>query len=199
MTDCQKRNSRDVDPICMISVADCGSELLQVNNASQDATVLELDAKQTWLLARLLYIMQEFQNGADANKEFRYLLRDLAQNAWPTMSCDHVMGVDYQDMARGSLANVYGPEKSLRPEDIGLLKSVSYLPLFHEVARHGFAKTNGEARRLVRGGGIWVNGKRANDENMPVKVGDVVGMCLGTPNRREFTVCAPDQDEIREG
>lgn len=122
MTDFLKRNSRrDVDPIFMISVADCGSSLLQVYNASQDAPILDLDAKQTWLLARLLYIMQEFQSGADANKEFRYLLRDLAQNAWPTMSCDHVMGVDYQDMARGSLANVYGPEKSLRPEDIGPL------------------------------------------------------------------------------
>ncbi|GAB32127.1 hypothetical protein BJI49_12650 [Acetobacter pasteurianus] len=121
MSDSQKRNSRDVDPICMISVADCGSSLLQVNNASQDAPVLDLDAKQTWLLARLLYIMQEFQNGADANKEFRYLLRDLAQNAWPTMSCDHVMGMDYQDRARGCLATVYGLEKPLRPEDIGTL------------------------------------------------------------------------------
>lgn len=197
MTDYQKRNSRDVDPICMISVADCGSELLQVNNASQDATVLELDAKQTWLLARLLYIMQEFQNGADANKEFRYLLRDLAQNAWPTMSCDHVMGVDYQDKARGCLATVYGPEKPLQPEDLSPLKSVSYPVLFQEVATHGFAKTNGEARRLVRGGGIWVNGEKATDENMLLMSGDVVSMCRGTPNQRDFTVGSSAQQETR--
>lgn len=108
-------------------------------------------------------------------------------------------GVQALTRAGGHTVIVHALMQPLQPEDLGPLKSVSYPALFQEVATHGFAKTNGEARRLVRGGGIWVNGKKATDENMQLMSGDVVSMCLGTPNQREFTVCAPDQDEIREG
>lgn len=52
-----------------------------------------------------------------------------------------------------------------------------------------FCTTNGEARRLVRGGALEVNGKPAVDENMPVSVGDTVVVCPRSKTRRfEFTV-----------
>lgn len=58
-----------------------------------------------------------------------------------------------------------------------------------------FCRTNGEARRLVRGGALEVNGKPAVDENMPVSVGDTVVVCPRSKTRRfAFTVSDPSQD-----
>lgn len=93
-----------------------------------------------------------------------------------------------KNMADEDVVATNAPAKPLQPADLHIEKSVSYLPLFQEVAKHGFAQTNGEARRLVRGGGIWVNGKKATDENMLLMSGDVVSMCHDTPKKREFTV-----------
>ncbi|ARW47068.1 S4 domain-containing protein [Acetobacter pasteurianus] len=63
-----------------------------------------------------------------------------------------------------------------------------------------FCRTNGEARRLVRGGALEVNGKPAVDENMPVSAGDTVVVCPRSKTRRfEFTVreAGPDRDMRR--
>ncbi|AXC27585.1 hypothetical protein FKW50_05770 [Acetobacter pomorum] len=58
-----------------------------------------------------------------------------------------------------------------------------------------FCRTNGEARRLVRGGALEVNGKPAICENMPVSVGDTVVVCPRSKTRRfAFTVSDPSQD-----
>ncbi|GCD74178.1 hypothetical protein NBRC3299_0470 [Acetobacter pasteurianus NBRC 3299] len=58
-----------------------------------------------------------------------------------------------------------------------------------------FCRTNGEARRLVRGGALEVNGKPAICENMPVSVGDTIVVCPRSKTRRfEFTVRVADPD-----
>lgn len=47
-------------------------------------------------------------------------------------------------------------------------------PLFWVVAQLGLAATNGCARRLIRGGGVLVNGLGVEDDHCPVKAGDVL-------------------------
>lgn len=85
---------RNVGPICDLEVADISSVMLILANKSAEAPIVGLNGEQAWLVSRLLFIMQEAGNGADANKEFVRLFRDLARGVgyWPP--CDKVVGVN---------------------------------------------------------------------------------------------------------
>ena len=43
------------------------------------------------------------------------------------------------------------------------------------MAEVGATKSRGEARRLIRGGGVYLNGERVGDESLVVRVGDAIG------------------------
>lgn len=47
-------------------------------------------------------------------------------------------------------------------------------PLFRVVAEIGLTDTNGYARRLIRGGGVMVNGLLVKDDNCPIMAGDII-------------------------
>lgn len=68
------------------------------------------------------------------------------------------------------------------------------VPAFRLFARDGIlAATNGEARRLIRGGGARLNGERLDDENRSVSVGDLDGegrMRLSAGRKRHAVVRA---------
>lgn len=49
------------------------------------------------------------------------------------------------------------------------------LPLVDLLASAGACPSKSEARRLIKGGGLYVNGERESDESRPVKEEDVLG------------------------
>ena len=52
------------------------------------------------------------------------------------------------------------------------------------ITRAGFAKTNGEARRFVRGGGVRLGGEVVQDERLSVSAADLEGSVLQVGKRR---------------
>ena len=48
----------------------------------------------------------------------------------------------------------------------------------------GFASTNGEARRFIRGGAVRLDGEVVEDEALSLKPGDVMGKVLQVGKRR---------------
>lgn len=48
------------------------------------------------------------------------------------------------------------------------------VPLFWVVASMGLANSNGDARRLIRGGGVILNGICIKNGNCPVKAMDII-------------------------
>ncbi|MBA2346339.1 MAG: tyrosine--tRNA ligase [Rubrobacter sp.] len=52
------------------------------------------------------------------------------------------------------------------------------------ISKAGFAKTNGEARRLIRGGAVRVGGEVVKDEQLSLKTGDLEGSVLQVGKRR---------------
>ena len=52
------------------------------------------------------------------------------------------------------------------------------------ITRAGFAKTNGEARRFIRGGAVRVGGEVLQDEKLSLDVGDLDGEVLQVGKRR---------------
>jgi tyrosyl-tRNA synthetase len=52
------------------------------------------------------------------------------------------------------------------------------------ITRAGFANTNGEARRLIRGGAVRLDGEVVEDEKLSLDSGDVIGKALQVGKRR---------------
>jgi tyrosyl-tRNA synthetase len=48
----------------------------------------------------------------------------------------------------------------------------------------GFAGTNGEARRLIRGGAVRLGGEQIQDEKLSLPYGEIEGMILQVGKRR---------------
>jgi tyrosyl-tRNA synthetase len=59
------------------------------------------------------------------------------------------------------------------------------------VTRAGFAKTNGEARRLIRGGAVRLDGEMIEDERISLPVEDLEGKVLQVGKRRYARLAAP--------
>ena len=55
----------------------------------------------------------------------------------------------------------------------------------------GFAKTNGEARRFVRGGAVRLDGKVISDEKLSLPVAELAGKVLQVGKRRYVRLVAP--------
>ena len=60
------------------------------------------------------------------------------------------------------------------------------------ITRSGFASTNGEARRFVRGGAVRVGGEVVGDENLSLPVADLAGKVLQVGKRRYARLLAPE-------
>ena len=52
------------------------------------------------------------------------------------------------------------------------------------ITRAGFAGTNGEARRLIRGGGVRLEGEQVKDETLSLQAADLSGQTLQVGKRR---------------
>ena len=52
------------------------------------------------------------------------------------------------------------------------------------ITRAGFAKTNGEARRLIRGGGVRLEGEQIKDEKLSLPAAELSGQTLQVGKRR---------------
>ncbi|HEX8259738.1 MAG TPA: tyrosine--tRNA ligase [Rubrobacteraceae bacterium] len=59
------------------------------------------------------------------------------------------------------------------------------------VTRAGFAKTNGEARRLIRGGAVRLDGEMIEDERISLPAEDLEGKVLQVGKRRYARLAAP--------
>jgi len=59
------------------------------------------------------------------------------------------------------------------------------------ITRAGFAKTNGEARRLIRGGAVRLDGKTIEDERLSLPVESLEGKVLQVGKRRYARLAAP--------
>jgi tyrosyl-tRNA synthetase len=59
------------------------------------------------------------------------------------------------------------------------------------VTRAGFAKTNGEARRLIRGGAVRLDGEMIEDEGISLPAEDLEGKVLQVGKRRYARLAAP--------
>ena len=59
------------------------------------------------------------------------------------------------------------------------------------VTRAGFAKTNGEARRLIRGGAVRLDGELIGDERISLPAEDLEGKVLQVGKRRYARLAAP--------
>ncbi len=59
------------------------------------------------------------------------------------------------------------------------------------VTRAGFAKTNGEARRLIRGGAVRLDGEMIGDERISLPAEDLEGKVLQVGKRRYARLAAP--------
>ncbi len=59
------------------------------------------------------------------------------------------------------------------------------------ITRAGFAKTNGEARRLIRGGAVRLDGETIEDERLSLPVESLEGKVLQVGKRRYARLAAP--------
>jgi tyrosyl-tRNA synthetase len=59
------------------------------------------------------------------------------------------------------------------------------------ITKAGFAATNGEARRFIRGGAVRLDGEKATDENISFPVVDLSGKVLQVGKRRYARLVAP--------
>src|SRR5919202_1414417 len=75
------------------------------------------------------------------------------------------------------------PELQLPPED-----SIWMVDL---IVKAGFAKTNGEARRFIRGGAVRLDGKVISDEKLSLPAVELAGKVLQVGKRRYIRFVAP--------
>ncbi len=125
----------------------------------------------------------------DKLTEIKAQLEDISNNP---MTLKKMLGVEIVSMYHSGEAGKEACEEFERvfskkeiPEDIpefnisALTGKVWIVRLLTET---GLAKSNGEARRLIQGGGIYIDGQTVTDENMEVEVAD--GMLLRAGKRR---------------
>ncbi|MCP1231748.1 S4 domain-containing protein [Acetobacter indonesiensis] len=62
------------------------------------------------------------------------------------------------------------------------------VPLFRLVLNAGWAKTNGEARRVIRGGSVRIDGTEILDENYLVNAGECVSIRQGMVAQDRITL-----------
>ena len=60
------------------------------------------------------------------------------------------------------------------------------------ITRAGFAETNGEARRFIRGGAVSVGGEKISDERLSLPVDELDGKALRVGSRRFARLVRPD-------
>jgi tyrosyl-tRNA synthetase len=66
------------------------------------------------------------------------------------------------------------------------------------ITRADFAKTNGEARRFIRGGAVRLDGETITDEKLSLETKGLVGKVLRVGKRRYARLVSPDQSTTDE-
>jgi len=125
----------------------------------------------------------------DRLTEIKAQLEDVSSNP---MTLKKMLGVEIVSMYHSSEAGKEACEEFERvfskkeiPEDIPEFDISAFTGkvwIVRLLTETGLAKSNGEARRLIQGGGIYIDGQKVNDENMEVEVAD--GMLLRAGKRR---------------
>jgi tyrosyl-tRNA synthetase len=83
------------------------------------------------------------------------------------------------------------PDRRLQP-DIRLQPSGGDIWIVDLIRLAGFAKTNGEARRFIRGGAVRLDGETIHDERLSLSVGELEGKVLQVGKRRYGRLVAPE-------
>jgi len=125
----------------------------------------------------------------DRLTEIKAQLEDVSSNP---MTLKKMLGVEIVSMYHSSEAGKEACEEFERvfskkeiPEDIPEFDISAFTGkvwIVRLLTETGLAKSNGDARRLIQGGGIYIDGQKVNDENMEVEVAD--GMLLRAGKRR---------------
>jgi tyrosyl-tRNA synthetase len=83
------------------------------------------------------------------------------------------------------------PDKGLKP-GLGLHPSDSDIWIVTLITLAGFANTNGEARRFIRGGAVRLDGEVINDETLRLPKIELYGKVLQVGKRRYARLVAPE-------
>jgi len=83
------------------------------------------------------------------------------------------------------------PDKGLKPGP-GLLPSGSDIWIVSLITLAGFANTNGEARRFIRGGAVRLDGEVISDETLRLPEYELYGKVLQVGKRRYARLVAPE-------
>ncbi|MDQ3926981.1 MAG: tyrosine--tRNA ligase [Actinomycetota bacterium] len=83
------------------------------------------------------------------------------------------------------------PDKGLKPGP-GLLPSGSDIWIVSLITLAGFANTNGEARRFIRGGAVRLDGEVISDETLRLPEDELYGKVLQVGKRRYARLVAPE-------
>jgi len=83
------------------------------------------------------------------------------------------------------------PDKGLKPGP-GLLPSDSDIWIVSLITLAGFANTNGEARRFIRGGAVRLDGEVISDETLRLPEDELYGKVLQVGKRRYARLVAPE-------
>jgi tyrosyl-tRNA synthetase len=83
------------------------------------------------------------------------------------------------------------PDKGLKPGP-GLLPSGSDIWIVSLITLAGFANTNGEARRFIRGGAVRLDGEVIRDETLRLPEDELYGKVLQVGKRRYARLVAPE-------
>ena len=83
------------------------------------------------------------------------------------------------------------PDKGLKPGP-GLLPSGSDIWIVSLITLAGFANTNGEARRFIRGGAVRLDGEVISDETLRLPEYELYGKILQVGKRRYARLVAPE-------
>jgi tyrosyl-tRNA synthetase len=71
------------------------------------------------------------------------------------------------------------------------LPSTEEIGIVDLITLAGFAKTNGEARRFIRGGAVRLDGETITDERLSLPVEELPGKILQVGKRRYARLAAP--------
>ncbi|MCE2397477.1 MAG: tyrosine--tRNA ligase [Gemmatimonadetes bacterium] len=83
-----------------------------------------------------------------------------------------LFGGSIEGLGEAEIAEVFADVPSSAVSRSSLEAGGELVALMAEV---GATKSRGEARRLIRGGGVYLNGERVGDESLVVRVGDAIG------------------------
>jgi tyrosyl-tRNA synthetase len=111
-----------------------------------------------------------------------------------------------RELARALVRKFYGEEPSALaeqhfdtvvrrgvPEDVPEITLPQHASswIVDLITRAGFARTNGEARRFIRGGAVRLDGNLISDEKLSLSVGELEGKILQVGKRRYARFVAP--------